>query len=79
MKLLFFRKGSTDLLRKFTVEERSDGMFISTEWDTYECLQVDRDVKEFETYSAALAFMFEAAMSFAVISSDLDFKREIND
>lgn len=54
------------LVAKFTVEELKSGLFISTQWDTSDCLEVDRTVVEFETYSAALASMYENALNFAV-------------
>jgi len=50
-----------ELSKKFTVEERSDGTFIATYWNADAEYQVDRQVKEFETYSAALAHMYKQA------------------
>jgi len=44
---------------KATVEERKDGKFISTWWDKVSCYEPDREVFVFETYSAALADMYE--------------------
>ncbi len=41
-----------------TVEERSDGMFISTIYNKDKCLEADRSVKVFETPSAAIADMY---------------------
>jgi hypothetical protein len=59
-------KHGTELLQRerlvdfiATVEERSDGIFISTFWDMNDCLEADRNVTEFETYSAALAHMYK--------------------
>ena len=48
-----------------TVEERKDGIYISTLWDMNDCLEVDRHVTEFETYSAALAHMYEQMFNIA--------------
>lgn len=50
------------LRAKFTVEERADGMFLSTTWLPDWGSEVDRNVEEFETYSAALADMYENAL-----------------
>lgn len=48
-----------------TVEERSDGIFVSTLWDKEYCLNVDRCVKEFETQSAAIAHMYKTLFNLA--------------
>lgn len=58
MRKLIIKDG-TVLRAKFTVEERNDGIFISTSWLPDECLECDRNVTEFETYSAALADMYQ--------------------
>lgn len=42
-----------------TLEERKDGVFISTLWNIENESEVDRTVVEFETYSAARAHMYQ--------------------
>ena len=57
------------LKAKFTVEEVSNYMgdkYISTCWNPSHELQVDRSIEEFETYSAALAHMYESALMYAM-------------
>jgi hypothetical protein len=55
-------KDGTVIKAKFTVEERTDGIFIATIWYPTECSEHDRNVEEFETYSAALANMYRNAL-----------------
>jgi len=59
------------LRAKFTVEERQDGMFIATQWLPDCGAEEDRDVQEFETYSAARSKMFENALHISVYCSNL--------
>lgn len=40
---------------RYTVEELNGFKFIATRWEKDACLEVDRDVKEFETYGGAIA------------------------
>jgi len=61
----------TKLIAKFTVEEIDDN-FISTVWIVDDFFEVDRNVKDFETYSAALANMYKNALEFTIANSDLE-------
>lgn len=56
---------------KLTCEERSDGICIATLWEPDMCLENDREVEEFETYSAALARMYEKGLERALQYSNL--------
>lgn len=58
-KLTYYNSEALEF--KLTVEERFDGMFISTFWDCNDCYEVDRIVKVFETYSGALSDMYKTA------------------
>lgn len=59
------------LRAKFTVEERADGIFISTEWRPENGYEEDRLVEEFETYSGALCHMYEQALNEALCWTNL--------
>ncbi len=67
MKLIL--KDVKVIIAKFTVESRTDGMFISTVWTQW-LSENDRLVTEFETYSAALADMYKAALHITLDESD---------
>lgn len=56
---------------KATCEERSDGICIATLWEPDVCLEEDREVEEFETYSAALARMYEKVLEASLQFSNL--------
>ena len=62
------------LKAKFTVEEINGHKFIATQWIPDHCLEEDRDVEEFETYSTALARMHEMALYETLNWSDLVLK-----
>jgi hypothetical protein len=65
----------TEFRAKFTVEERIDGVFVATQWIAEVCLEVDRDVEEFETYSAALATMYANAFHYVKQFTQLRIRR----
>lgn len=44
---------------KITVEEINAFRFITTFWDKTECLEVDREVYEFETFGGAVDKAFD--------------------
>jgi len=50
------------LFAKFTTEELNGHKYISTYWDVTYCLEEDREVKQFETYSGALVHMYATAV-----------------
>lgn len=52
------------LVRKYTVEERADGKFISASWEPNHEFEVDRLVEEFETCSGALCDMYREVIAF---------------
>lgn len=70
MRTLILKDGNKTIA-KFTVEEKTNGRFISTEWMPDHCLEVDREVCEFETYSAALAHMLDCALNVSLSNSSL--------
>jgi hypothetical protein len=47
---------------KYTIEELNGNHFIVTFWDKEICLEFYRDVKGFETYSCARAYMYRKAL-----------------
>lgn len=60
-----------ELQVKFTVEEREDGVFIATAWYPDLCLEVDRYVATFETYSGALVHLYDDALKYALERTEL--------
>lgn len=70
MKEIYLYDGQV-LRIKGTCEERSDGICIATCWQTDGCLEEDREVHEYETYSAALARMYEMVLEASLQYSNL--------
>jgi hypothetical protein len=56
---------------RFTVEEPRSDFYIATCWIVDSGYQCDRVVKEFETYSAALAKMYSMALEYSLKHSNL--------
>lgn len=54
------------LVAKFTVEELFNSEFISTRWFPAECLENDRSIDSFETYSGALCHMYALALEYVI-------------
>lgn len=59
-----------ELILKLTVEERRDGMYIATLWNPDCCLEVDRNVVVYETYSAAESYANYVLIEFLLVNSD---------
>lgn len=61
----------TVLRFKLEVIEHKYDQYISTLWRVDDCAEVDREVTEFETYSAALAHMYRTALEVSLEYSTL--------
>ncbi len=61
-----------ELFAKFTVEEKNPEHFIMTCWHPDNEAEIDRYVNEFETYSAALAHMYEWAYDTVLQCTNLE-------
>jgi hypothetical protein len=74
MRKIEFYDGQV-LRARLTTEEVGSDRYIATCWVPEECLEVDREVEAFETYSAALAEMYRSAMFVALKYTNLKMKR----
>ena len=63
-KVPLIESPENEVVLKLTVEERKDGVIISTYWEPGDSLENDRHVKEHETISGALCEMYRDAIAF---------------